>query len=131
MSFYEYEDFLFKSCYLHLDDPVAKWKEIGKEQDSLVDYMNKTSKLRIVGEKTDITFSTEERKWVNCQGRINFPDGEVFTSPVENSANGEIYFDFPAIYRGNEAQGIYLKFENGKVIECDSRKRRRIFPEYD
>ncbi|OGI02540.1 MAG: peptidase M29 [Candidatus Melainabacteria bacterium GWF2_32_7] len=127
MSLYDYQEFLLNACYLHLDDPVAKWKEIGKKQESLVNYMNNVKKVRITGEKTDITISTEGRKWINCKGQFNFPDGEVFTSPVENSAQGEIYFDFPAIYRGNEAQGIHLKFENGKVVQATAEKGEEFF----
>jgi aminopeptidase len=127
MSLYDYEQFLTKACYLHLEDPVAKWKEIGEKQDKLVDYLDKTSKFRIVGEKTDITFSTQNRKWISCCGSNNFPDGEIFTSPVEDSAEGEIYFDFPAIYRGNEAQGIHLKLEKGKVVQATAEKGQDFF----
>jgi aminopeptidase len=122
MSLDEYSEFLFNSCYLHLDDPVAKWLEIGKEQDRLVDRINGTKKIRITGEKTDITFSVDGRRWINCCGKFNFPDGEIFTSPVEDSAEGEIYFDFPAIYRGNEVNDVYLKLEKGKVVHAEAKK---------
>lgn len=122
MSYDEYSEFLFNACFLNLDDPVAKLLEIDKEQARLADYLTQRSKIRIVGEKTDITFSTAGRKWISCCGLNNYPDGEIFTSPVEDSANGEIYFDFPAIYRGNEAHKIHLKLENGKVIETKAEK---------
>lgn len=122
MSLDEYEEFLIKACYLDLDDPISKWQEIGRVQEEIANYLSTTSKLRIAGEKTDITFSTQGRKWINCAGLNNFPDGEIFTSPVEDSAQGEIYFDFPAIYHGNEAHKIYLKFENGKVVEATAEK---------
>lgn len=122
MSIDEYSEFLFNACFLNLDDPVAKLKEMDKEQKRWCEYLDKTSKIRILGEKTDITFSTKGRKWISCSGLNNYPDGEVFTSPVEDSANGEIYFDFPAIYRGNEAHNIHLKLENGKVIEAHAEK---------
>lgn len=127
MSLYDYEQFLFNACYLHLEDPVAKWKEIGKSQDRLVEYLNKTKKIHITGEKTDLTMSVDGRKWINCCGSNNFPDGEVFTSPVEDSVNGEIFFDFPAIYKGNESHNIHLKFENGKVIEASAEKGEDFF----
>jgi aminopeptidase len=127
MSLYDYEQFLFKSCYLHLDDPVAKWIEIGEQQEKLANYLTNTSKIRIKGDRTDITFSTAGRKWINCCGHNNFPDGEVFTSPAENSAEGGIYFDFPAIYRGNEAQGIYLELKEGKVILAKAEKGEEFF----
>jgi len=122
MSLDDYTEFLVKACYLDLDDPVQKWREIGEEQQRLADYLTNTSKLHIIGEKTDITFSTEGRKWLNCCGTHNFPDGEIYTSPVEDSAQGEIYFDFPAIYHGNESHKIHLKLEAGKVVEAHAQK---------
>ncbi len=122
MSLDEYTEFIINSCYLDLDNPIAKWKDIGKEQDRIVEILNGTKKLHIIGDRTDITFSVEGRKWVSCAGLNNFPDGEIFTSPVEDSANGEIYFDFPAIYRGNESHKIWLKLENGKVIDAKAEK---------
>lgn len=122
MSLDEYWDFVIGACYLDLDNPTQKWMEIGAEQDRLVDLMNGHKKLHIIGEKTDITFNVEGRKWISCAGLNNFPDGEIFTSPVEDSATGEIYFDFPAIYHGNESHKIWLKLENGKVVDAHAEK---------
>lgn len=127
MSLEEYTEFLINACYLHLDNPVQKWEEIDKEQQRLADYLNKTTKLHIIGEETDITFDTTGRKWLNCSGQCNFPDGEIYTSPVEDSANGTIYFDFPQIYRGNESQGIKVRLENGKVVEASAKKGEEYF----
>ena len=120
MSFDEYSEFLFNSCYLNLDDPVAKLKELDEKQTKWADYLNGVKKLRIVGEKTDITFGVEGRKWISCSGLNNYPDGEVFTSPVEDDINGEIYFDFPQNYRGNCATGIHLWIENGQIVKFDA-----------
>lgn len=117
MSLDDYTQFIINSCYLDVENPVQKWKVIEQEQQGKTDYLNTTTKIRFVGDKTDITFSTEGRKWINCCGINNFPDGEIFTSPVENSANGQIYFDFPAIYRGNEVNKILLTLKDGKVID--------------
>ncbi|MBR3605670.1 MAG: aminopeptidase [Candidatus Gastranaerophilales bacterium] len=117
MSLEEYSEFLINSCYLDLDNPVQKWIEIDNEQKRLAEILNKTSKIRIVGDKTDITFSTAGRTWVPCSGNMNFPDGEIFTSPVEDSANGYIYFDFPQNYHGSTSKEVYIKFENGKAVE--------------
>lgn len=120
MSLDEYEEFLINSCYLDLENPVQKWIEIGQEQKRIISKLNGTKKLHITGEKTDITFSVENRLWISCDGINNFPDGEIFTSPVEDSAEGEIYFDFPAIYRGNQADKIHLKLKEGRVIEASA-----------
>ena len=122
MSLEEYTEFLIKSCYLHEDDPVSKWIEIGEKQEKIADYLNKKSKIRIVGDKTDITFNVAGRIWKSCAGECNFPDGEVYTSPVEDSANGQIYFDFPQLYRGNEAQKVLLTLKDGKVVDAKAEK---------
>ncbi len=122
MSLDEYTDFLIKACWLHIDDPVAKWQEIGEKQEKIAQYLNSKSKIRITGDKTDITFNVAGRIWKSCAGECNFPDGEVYTSPVENSASGQIYFDFPQIYHGNEAQKVLLTLENGKVIKAEAEK---------
>ena len=118
MSLEEYTEFLINSCYLDLDNPTKKWTEIDTEQKRIANILNKTSKLQIKGDKTDITFSTSGRIWVPCSGKMNFPDGEIFTSPVEDSANGFIYFDFPQNYHGSTSKEVYLKLENGKVVEA-------------
>lgn len=120
MSLDEYTEFLFKSCYLDLDDPVAKLKDLDEKQTAWANYLNGVKKVRIVGDKTDITFGVEDRKWISCSGLNNFPDGEVFTSPVENDINGEIYFDYPQNYRGNSAKGVHLWIENGKVVKAEA-----------
>ncbi len=122
MSLDEYTDFLIKACWLHLDNPVEKWKEIGEKQEKIAQYLNSKSKIRITGDKTDITFNVAGRIWKSCAGEYNFPDGEVYTSPVEDSAEGEIYFDYPAIYRGNEAHKIHLTLEKGKVVKASAEK---------
>ncbi len=120
MSLEEYSEFLINSCYLDLDNPTQKWIEIDEEQKRIANILNETSKIRITGDKTDITFSTQGRKWIPCSGNMNFPDGEIFTSPVENSANGRVYFDFPQNYHGSTSKEVYLTFVDGKVVEASA-----------
>ncbi|MCD7779882.1 MAG: aminopeptidase [Candidatus Gastranaerophilales bacterium] len=122
MSLEDYTQFLIKACYLHLDNPVEKWKEIGEKQEKIAQYLNNKSKIRLTGEKTDVTFNVAGRIWKSCAGEYNFPDGEVYTSPVEDSGEGQIYFDFPQIYRGNEAQKVLLTLKNGKIVDAKAEK---------
>ena len=122
MSLDEYTDFLINACYLNLDNPVDKWREISKNQTKIENYLNGKTKIHILGEKTDITFIVKDRIWKNCAGEFNFPDGEIYTSPVEDSAEGQIYFDFPQIYRGNEAHKVLLTLKNGKVVDAKAEK---------
>ena len=122
MSLEEYSDFLLNTCFLNDPNPVKKWQEMEEMQSRIANILTTKSKIRFVGEKTDITFSTKGRKWISCSGKNNFPDGEIFTSPIEDSANGIVYFDFPAIYRGNEVNNISITLKDGKVVEAKAEK---------
>lgn len=122
MSLEEYEDFVYSSCLINEEDPVTEWKEFNKRQRNICDFLNKTNQVRIVGEDTDLTFSYKGRKWINCSGQENMPDGEIFTAPYENSANGTIRFSFPGIYLSREIEDIMLTFLNGKVAKAKAAK---------
>ena len=124
MSYDEYAEFLFNSCYLNLDNPVAKLRELDEKQSKWAEYLNNAVVIHIVGDRTDISFNVEGRKWISCSGLNNYPDGEVFTSPVEDGVNGEIYFDFPQNYRGNSATGVHLWIENGQIINFEAETGR-------
>jgi aminopeptidase len=122
MSFSDYEDFVYGAGLLGCEDPVAEWKKISAEQERWVKYLDTKKELHILSEGTDIKVNVDGRKWINCDGRVNFPDGEIFTSPVENSIDGYITFSFPGIYSGKEIEGITLQIEKGKVIKATAKK---------
>lgn len=122
MSFSDYEDFVYGAGLLNCEDPVAEWKKISAEQERWVNYLNTKKELHIISEGTDIKVKVDGRKWINCDGRVNFPDGEIFTSPVEDSIDGYITFSFPGIYSGKEIEGIKLQIEKGKVIKATAKK---------
>ena len=88
MSLEEYENFVLSAGHLDDADPIATWKKISASQKALVQRMNKSKEVRIVAKDTDITLSVRGRKWINCDGHEYFPDGEVFTGPVEKDVNG-------------------------------------------
>jgi len=126
MSISEYEDFVYGAGYIDRKDPIAKWKEIEKKQEGICNILNGKKRLRIVSKDTDLKMSIEGRKWVNCCGKANFPDGEVFTGPVEDSTEGHIRFSFPGIYGGREIEDIQLTFEKGKVIKAVAAKGEEL-----
>lgn len=126
MSMSEYEDFVYGAGLLDSDDPVAEWKRISAEQERWVKYLDNKGELHIVSKGTDITVNIKGRKWINCDGKVNFPDGEIFTSPVEDGVNGHITFSFPGIYSGKEIEGIELTVKNGKVIKTKAEKGEEL-----
>lgn len=122
MSFKEYEDFVYGACMVHLDDPVAHWKKIAAEQETLCQRVKGHKKLQVRGKNIDLEMSIDGRLFLNADGQANFPDGEIFTGPVEDSVNGWVRFTYPAIYQGNTVHGIELKFEKGKVVSATAEK---------
>ncbi|MCK4658450.1 MAG: aminopeptidase [Phycisphaerae bacterium] len=122
MSLDEYADFVFRAGLLHLPNPAAAWKKIHVAQQRVCDHLDKGGEIRFVAPGTDITLGITRRRWINCAGHENFPDGEVFTSPIENSAEGEVHYTFPAVYNGHEVHGVRLKFKAGKVVDASADK---------
>ncbi len=122
MGTFEYKEFVYNALALNKADPVEHWKKVEEEQAVFVEILNKGKELRIVGEDTDLTLGIEGRKWINACGKKNLPDGEVFTSPLEDSVNGTIRFTYPGIYMGKEVENIWLKFKGGKVVESSASK---------
>lgn len=122
MSLIDYRDFVYGTLFLDKDNPIEEWKKLSVKQEKVADYLNKKSELRFVGEDTDLTLSVKGRKWINCDGKKNLPDGEVFTGPIEDSANGKIRFTYPGIYMGKEIEDIKLTFKDGEVIDAKAAK---------
>jgi aminopeptidase len=126
MSKEEYEEFIYSACFLNETDPVAKWLELGKKQQKIVDYLNRRNDIRFAGKDIDLSFSTKGRKWVNCAGKLNMPDGEIATTPVEDSVNGKIRFSYPGIYMGQEVEDISLEVKDGEVVTWDAKKGKNL-----
>jgi len=118
MSPLEFEDFVFRALKLYSDDPVNAWIKQAKWQEKIINFLSKVSELKIESEDTNLTINVSGRKWINDDGKVNMPGGEVFTCPIEDSAEGYIRFDYPAIWRGYEVKNIKLKFKRGEVIEA-------------
>ena len=120
MGLFEYEDFVYNACLLDKADPVAEWRKIDATQAKITKYLDTKKQFAFRLRITDLTFMAEGRKWVNCSGQNNFPDGEVFTSPIENTVNGKIRFSFPGIYAGRAIEDIRLEFKDGKVVAASA-----------
>ncbi len=123
MSLAAYERFVFAAGLLHLDDPAAAWRQISLCQQRAVDYLNGKNEVRFVTPQgTDLRVGVKGRVWINCDGHENFPDGEIFTGPIEDATEGVVCYSFPAVYGGREVDGIRLRFSAGKVVEATASK---------
>lgn len=124
MSTEAFEDFYFEVCNLD-------YSKMDKAMDPLVELMNKTDKVRIVGNGTDLSFSIKDIGAVKCAGRCNIPDGEVYTAPVKDSINGVIQYNAPSFHNGFKFENVRLVFKDGKIVEATSNDNERINHVFD
>jgi aminopeptidase len=126
MSLAEYEEFVYGAGLLDDPDPVARWQEISVEQQRLCDWLSSRNEIRVQAEGTDITVQVGGRTWINADGKHNFPDGEIFTGPIEDSVNGHVSYTFPSIMNGRTVEGIKLEFKDGKVVNASADKNEEF-----
>jgi aminopeptidase len=122
MDLFSYSEFVEKAIFLDKLDPVEEWKKMEEKQHSVITTLKSTEEVVVLGEDTNLSFSVKGRTWESACGHENLPDGEVYTSPVEESVNGHIRFTYPGIYLGNEIENIYLELINGEVTTASADK---------
>ena len=122
MSDDDYAAFVNRALFLDRPDPVAAWRELSDRQAGLVDGLSHAREIRIQADGTDLRLRVDGRTWINSNGRRNMPSGEVFTGPLEESANGTIRFTVPSSPRGVAVEGVELTFENGEVRKATAER---------
>jgi aminopeptidase len=122
----EYENLVFSACFLDSDNPDKEWRKVRASQQHIVDFLNVKQHIRFTATGTDLSFTTNGRKWINSDGRHNMPSGEIFTSPEESSVSGKVTFSFPGIYMGEEVEEILLLVEQGEVVKWEAKKGRKL-----
>lgn len=122
MSLSDYEDFIFAAAHVNEKNPIRYWQDVHRKQETLRVFLGKKKILHVIAKDTDLRVSVAGRKWQNCAGKENFPDGEVFTGPVETSTDGYISYSFPGSYSGREVNDIKLWFKKGAVVKATASK---------
>ena len=115
MSDDDYAAFVERALFLDRPDPVAAWRELSDRQQTVVDRLNEAREIHIAAPGTDLRLRVDGRTWINSNGRRNMPSGEVFTGPIEDSANGTVRFTIPSSPRGVLVEDVTLTFEDGRV----------------
>lgn len=134
MGTHEYEEFILSLCHLNEPDPISHWKQVEKEQQRLIELIEDKKILHFRNDQgTDLQVNIDGMKWVNCCGKINFPDGEIYTGPnlkvPDGGVNGVARLSFPTIYRYNEVHEIELFFKDGAVYEANASKGQEFLRE--
>lgn len=118
-SLEEMMSFFFNATLRDWESESIRWQEI-------CNHFQSYETVRITGRETDITFSTKGRIYEVADGHKNMPDGEIFTAPVDDSAEGSIYFEFPGVYMGLLVEGIRLEFRKGEVVNASAEKNEDL-----
>lgn len=126
MSLNDYADFVYKATFTDKDDPVAAWQELHDQQQKIVDWLKGKKRVTVKSPNVDLSLSIEGRTFINSDGKKNMPSGEIFTGPVEDSANGWVEFTYPAITSGREVSGVRLEFRDGKVVHASAKKNEEF-----
>ena len=68
MSLSDFEDFIYRACFLNDENPAARWQELGWQQEKYVQYLKGKKTVHLVGQDTDLTLSIEgrtfyQRRW--------------------------------------------------------------------
>ncbi len=118
MSLADFEDFYFRACLADDGDPLGAWRRASEECHRLADWVQDHEEVHVTAPGTDLRLGIAGRKFIAADGEHNMPDGEFFTGPIEDSAEGEVSFHLPAVIAGREVAGVRLRFEAGKVVDA-------------
>ncbi len=129
MSLSDYEDFVYGAGFLDDEDPLARWEEFSARLERVAKFLSGKDELRVISDGTDLTLGVTGRTWIAAKGYENFPDGEVFTGPVETSVEGEIRFTYPAVFHGREVNDVRLRFAGGEVVEATAARGQDFLEE--
>jgi aminopeptidase len=118
MSEGDYGAFVERALFLDQPDAPRSWGELHAFQDHLIGRLSKASGLHLEAEGTDLRLNVKGRTWVNSDGKRNMPSGEVFTGPIETTANGTVRFTVRSSPAGVDVDGVELTFRDGEVVEA-------------
>ncbi len=126
MSLEEYEDFFYGACFVDKADPIGEWKKVAAHHKKIIEWMEGRNEVHLEGEGTDLILEIGGRTFIPADGTANFPDGEIFTGPIEDKTRGVVTFSYPAIYGGQAVEGIRLEFEKGKVVDATAKRNEEF-----
>lgn len=127
MSISEYEDYISEALKLDCEDSVKAWQKTWDSQMEIIDYLKDKDTIHIKSRNADLKLRVKGRQWVNSCGNGNMPDGEIYTSPLEDSAEGWINYSYDGlIFGGKEFCNIRFEYKEGRVEKAYAEKGNDI-----
>ncbi|WP_201457003.1 aminopeptidase [Chlamydia sp. 17-3921] len=125
MSLEAFQELFYKACFLDAPDPIAKWQELSKQHETMIRFLETKTRLHIKTPNIELFIHIENMKWKNCDGKRNFPDGEIFTGPNLKAhcggVNGRARFLSPVVFAGVVIEDIQLTFKKGRVVAATAK----------
>jgi aminopeptidase len=125
----DFARFIASACMLDRPDPIAAWRELHARQARMIASLRERNEIHLQAPGTDLRLSVGGRAWVNSDGKRNFPSGEVFTGPIEDSVQGHVAFTYPVVTNGREIADIRLRFSDGVVVDASAGKNEAFLIE--
>jgi aminopeptidase len=131
MSLEQYWEQIVHACFLDVEDPIARWREVGERIDRTREWLDSLAieRVHVEGEDVDLRVVLgERRRWLGGRGR-NIPSFELFTSPDWRGTEGWIYCNQPLYRYGNLVKGIRLEFAGGRVSGASAQENETVLTE--
>ena len=125
MGFHEYQEFILGAVGANEKDPFDFWMKVAMSQEKYVERLNKTTYIHMEGPYIDMRFNVQGRQWINCDGRFNMPDGEVFTSPWETMTEGWARFTYPSVKSSVLVEDVYVEMEEGQCVKAEAKTKEQ------
>ena len=111
LSLAVFEELFYDAC-------LRDWDAEAEAMRPVLERLDRAEEVRIRAPGTDLRLSLAGRHGAIDDGRLNVPGGEVYFCPVEDSAEGEIWFGLPTVSVGGPVEGIRLRLRGGEVVDA-------------
>lgn len=120
MSRHEFAEFIFNAGFLNHDAPLTLWRQLRTRQQRITAALQGVTVFRLESAGSDLSLGVSNRRICESSGKVNMPDGEIYTGPVETAVDGFIHFSFPGYFMGQVVTGIRLEFKHGEVVNASA-----------
>jgi len=128
---------IFAASRADQQDPVAAWKQHDANLHARAGRLNEKrySALHFRGSGTDLRVGlADDHLWLGGgtmaqNGRYcipNMPTEEVFTTPHKDRVEGRVTSTKPLSYQGTMIEGIFVRFEAGKIVEARAERGNQV-----
>jgi aminopeptidase len=122
LTYTDYVDLFLRAC----DQP---WREIYAAQARLVERLGEARTLEIEAgtadpdpeRRTHLTMDIGPMRFVNSTIGRNFPGSEVFSAPVRESVEGQLFAAGLYDYDGRRMEDIFMRVERGRIVDARAR----------